>query len=103
MTAGAVGGEEQVAGARRIRRRLERGAAWIGDRPRRQAVDDIGVVRCRLLDLAALDRPAERPLAADQAIDDRRIGLQLDLLAQAIDEHRGDPAALVRLAGLLLD
>ena len=37
VTAGAVGDEEEIAGARRIGDRLERGAAGIGDRARRQA------------------------------------------------------------------
>ena len=103
MAAGAVGDEEQVAGARRVGGGFQRGAAGIGDRARRQAVDDIGVVGRRLRDFAALDRAAQRALAADDAIDDGRVGLQLHLLAQAIDEHRGDAAALVRLAGFLLD
>ena len=59
--------------------------------------------RRRLLDLAARDRPAERALAADQAVDDGRVGLQPHLLLQPVDEHGGDARALVRLAGLLLD
>src|SRR5581483_3927771 len=70
---------------------------------RRQAVDHIGVVGRWMLDLVLLDRPAERTLAADQAVDDRRVGLQLHLLAKAVDEHRGDPRALLGLAGFLLD
>ena len=36
VPAGAVGDEEHFLGARRIGGRLERGAARIGDRPRRQ-------------------------------------------------------------------
>ena len=64
---------------------------------------DVGVVRRRLGDLAAHDRPAERALAADQAVDDRRIGLQLHPLLEPVDEHRGDARAFVRLAGFLLD
>ena len=103
VAAGAVGDEKQFLGARRIGGGFERGAARIGDRPRRQPVDDIGVVGRRLLDLVALDRPPERALAADQPVDDRRIGLQLHLLPQPVDEHRGHPRALLGLAGFLLD
>ena len=96
VAAGAVGDEEQIAGARRIGGGFQRGPPRIGDRPRRQAVNHIGVVGRRLLDFAALDRPAQRALAADQPVDDGRIRLQLYLLPQPIDEYRGDPAALVR-------
>ena len=46
---------------------------------------------------------AERALAGDETVDDRRIGLQPHVLAQPVDEHAGDPRALVGLAGLLLD
>ena len=100
---GPVGHKEQVARARRVGRRFERGAARIGDRSGRQAFDHIGVVRRRLRDLGALDRPAQRSLAADQAVDDGRIGLQLDPLPQAIGEDGGHAAALVGPAGFLLD
>ncbi len=103
VAAGAVGDEKQFLGARRIGGGFERGAAGIGDRSRRQPVDDIGVVGRRLLDLVALDRPPERALAADQPVDDRRIGLQLHLLPQPVDEHRGHSRALLGLAGFLLD
>ena len=103
MAAGAVGDEIEFARARRIGRGFERGAAGIGDRSGRQAVDDIGVVGRRLLDLAFHDRPAERALAADQAINDRRIGLQLHFLLEPVDEDGGDPRALLGLAGFLLD
>ncbi len=103
MPAGAVGDEEQVAGAGRIGGRLERGAAGIGDWPGRQALDHIGVVGRRLRDLGALDRPPQRALAAHQPVDDGRIGLHLHLLPQPVGEDSGDPAALVGPAGFLLD
>src|SRR6202022_3933693 len=77
VPAAAVGDEEQVAGTRWIGSSLKRSAAGIGDRSGRQAVDDVSIVRRRLLNFAALDRPAQRSLAADQPIDDGRIGLQL--------------------------
>jgi UPF0755 protein len=58
VATGAVGDEVELFGARRIGSGLERGAAGIGDRARRQSFDCIGVVRRRLLDLALHDRPA---------------------------------------------
>ena len=103
MSAGAVGDEIELLGARRLGGRLERGAARIGNRRRRQAIDHIGVVRRRLLDFAAHDRASQRPFAADQTIDDGRIGLQLHLLLQAVDEDRSDARALLRPAGFLLN
>ena len=103
MSAGAIGDEEQVAGAGRIGGRLQRGAAGIGDRPRRQTLDHIGVVGRRLRDLGTLDRPPQRAPAAHQPVDDGRIGLQLHLLPQPVGEDGGDPAALVGAAGFLLD
>lgn len=66
-------------------------------------VDDIGVIGRRTGDLAAHDRPAERTLAADEAVDDRRVGLQPHLLVQAVDEDAGDTRALVGATILLLD
>src|SRR5262245_49775708 len=99
MAARAVGDEEQIAGTRGIGRSFQRSPSGVGDRPGWQTVDYIGVVRRRLLDFRALDRAPQRSLAADQSIDDRRIGLQFYLLPQPVHEHRGDTAALVGLAG----
>src|SRR5262249_41672970 len=103
MPAGAVGNEEEFLGAPGARSGLERSFARIGDRPRRQAVDHIGVVAGLKLDIRTGDRPAERSLPADDAVDDRRIGLQLHFLLEAIDEYRGDAPALLRLAGFFFD
>ncbi len=103
MAAGAVGHEIKLLGTRRVGGGLDRGAAGIGDRPGRQTVDEIGVVGRRLGELTLGERMAERALAVDQAIDDRRVGLQLHLLLEPINEHRGNPRALLRLAGFLLD
>src|ERR1700737_3333553 len=103
VATGTIRDEEQIAGARRVGGGFERSAAGIGDRPRRKTVNHIGVVGRRLLDFAALDRPSQRSLAADQPVNDGRIGLQLYFLPQPVDEHRRDTAALVGLAGLLLD
>src|SRR5215831_892483 len=103
VPAGPVGDEIEVARACRVSGGFERGAAGIGDRSGRQTVDHIGVVGGRLGNLAALDRPPQRPLASNQAIDDGRIGLQFDILPQPIDKYRCNPAAFIRPAGLLLD
>src|SRR5262245_19243239 len=103
VPARAVSHEIKVAGARRIGRRLQCGAARIGDRPRRQPGDDISIVWRRLLDFAAHDGPSEGALPPDKAIDDRGIRLKLHLLLEPVDEHRGDPAALVGAARLLFD
>ena len=77
MAARAVGDEVEVLGAGRIGDRFKSGPARIGDRPRRQALDRIGVVGRRRVDLAAQDAAAERAFAADEAVHDRRVGLQL--------------------------
>ena len=103
MAAGTIRHEVEIAGARRIGRGLQRGPPGIGNRSWRQAVDYIGVIGRGLRDFAALDRPAQRPLAAHQPIDDGRVRLQFYLLPQAIDKYRGDPAPLIGLAGFLLD
>src|SRR5690606_33173609 len=84
--------------------RLERGPARIGNRRRRQAVDDVGVVGRRLVDVGTVDRTVGRlALAAEQAVHDRRVGLQAHALAEPVEEDRRDARALVRYPGLLLD
>src|SRR5262245_20632479 len=103
MSAGPVSHEIELARTRRIGGRFQRRAARIGDGSRRQAVDHVGVVRRRLLDLAALDRTSESSLAADQSVDDGRIGLQLHLLLQPVGEYGGDARALVWTTRFLLD
>src|SRR5262249_23021158 len=45
----------------------------------------------------------ERPLPADNAVNDCRVRLQLHFLLEPIDEYRRDPRALLGLAGFLLD
>src|SRR5262249_861323 len=87
MPAGTVGDEKEIFGARGAGGGLERRLAGIGDRPRRQAVDYVGVVAGLELDVGARDRPAERPLPADNAVDDRRVRLQLHSLLEPIDEY----------------
>ena len=104
VAAGAVGDEIEIVGLGRIGDRFERGTAGIGDRPRRQAVDDVGVVGRRLVDVGLVDRAVGRPaLAAEHAVEDGRVGLQPHALVQPVDEDGGDARALVGHAGLLLD
>ena len=103
VAAGAVGNEIEVAGAGRIGGGFKRRATGICNRSGRQSVDLVGVVGGRLIDLALHDRPPERALAADQAVDDGRVRLQPHPLLEPIDEYGGDARALVRLAGFLLD
>ncbi len=103
VAARAVGDEEQVGGAHRIGDRLHRRFAWIADRARRQPFDGVGVVGRRLQKLGLRNAVSERAFAADEAIDDRRIGLELHPLLQAVDEDAGDMRALLRLARLLFD
>ena len=87
VAAGAIGNKEQITRPRRIGGGLQRGTARIGDRPGGQSIHHIGIVGRRLLDFAALDRPAQRSLAADQPVNDRRVLLQLYFLPQPVDEN----------------
>ena len=103
MTAGSVGNEVEFLGARRIGGGLQRRAARISDRPRRQAINRISIVRCRLFNLTLEDRPAQRPLAASQPVNDRRVRLQPHLALEAIDEYRCNTGALLRPAGFFFD
>src|SRR5690606_17984847 len=67
---------------------FKRCLAGIGDRRRRQSIDDIGVVRRRLLDVRLIDWPVGRlALATEQAVDDRGIGLQPHSLGKAVQKH----------------
>ena len=103
MPPAAVSRKVEFLCARRIGRGLDRAAPRIGNRAGRQAVDDVGVVRCRLRDLALGEGMTERPFAEDETVDDGRVRLKLHLLLQPIGKHRGDPRALLGLAGLFLD
>src|SRR5262245_42306433 len=75
MPAGAGGDAEQLLVARRIGGGLDRRATGIGDRARRQTIDDVGVVRRRLRDIRLAERAAERALAEHTTVDDGRIRL----------------------------
>ena len=55
---------------------------------------------CRLRSAGCRARACRAP---DEAVDDRRVGLQPHPLVQAVDEHAGDMRTLVGLAGLPLD
>ena len=103
VAARSVGDEIDFLGRRRIGDGLERRLAGIADRARRQAADDIGVIGRRLLQFRLADRMSQGALAEDEAVNDRRIGLEFHMTPQTIDEHGGDPWTFVRLARLLLD
>src|SRR5262249_61811675 len=100
---GAMAYEEHSLGACRIGRGRDRGPSGIRARPRRQAVDDVSVVGRRLLFLALRDRMAERALAADEAVDNGRIGFESPLLLEPVDKHCSNPRPLLGLAGFFLD
>src|SRR5437763_13716574 len=103
VPAGSVGDEVKLLRASRTGGSLDGGTARIRDRPGRQTVDDVGVVGRRLGYLAFGQRMPERALAEDEAVNDRRIRLQLHLLLQPVGEHRRDARALLGFAGLFLD
>ena len=103
VSAGAVGHEIELLRTRRIGGGLDRGATGIGNRPGRQAVDDIRVIGRGLGNLALGQRVAERAFAEDETIDDGRVRLQLHLLLEPIRQHRRYARALLGLAGLFLD
>src|SRR5262249_27299407 len=103
VSAGAVGHEIEFLRARRVGGGLDRGATRIGNRPGRQAVDDVSVVGRRLAYLVLVERMAEYSLAEDETEDDVRIRLQLHFLLEPIGQHRRDARALLGLARLFLD
>ena len=103
MATGAIGHEIEIFGGRGVQHRFQRGAARVGDGPRRQAIDAIGVVAGGRLDVGAGQRPVQPPLAAGDAIDDRRVRLQPHALVQPVDEDRGDDGALFGHRRFLLD
>src|SRR5262249_40353970 len=79
VSTGAVGHEIEVLRARRIGGGLDRAATRVGDRPGRQAVDDVSIVGRRLRYLALGERMAEGSFAEDETVDDGGIRLQLHL------------------------
>src|SRR5690348_12448301 len=90
VTTVSVGYKIQLFGARRIGCSFERCAPGIGNRPGRQSIDDIGVVRGRLLYLTFHDGAPQRSLPASQTVDNRRIRLQAHLRLEAVDENGRD-------------
>ena len=104
MAARTVGDEEEVARPRWVGHRLERGAARIGDRAGRQPVDGVGVVRGGRVAILDRDLVAVRlTLAAEHAVNDRRVGLEAHVEAEPVDEHGGDARPLIGERRLLLD
>ena len=84
MATGAIGNEVEVFRLGRIEYRLNRRPSRIGDRCWRQSLDFIRIVGRLLLQLTLENTPAERTLAADNPVNDGRIGLQRDTLFKPI-------------------
>ena len=103
MSPRSVGNKIEIPGLGRRQGRLERCAAGIGDRARRQAIDAVSIIGRCLLDVLLAQRPVELGLAAGKAIDDGRIGLQGHALAQPVGEYRRHTRALFRHTGFLFD
>ena len=99
MAAVAPGHEEEVLGGLRADRREDRLAAGHGDRRGRQAADRVGVVGGFAAQVGAADIAV---VVGAHAVNHGGIGLQPHALAQAVDEHAGDAAALRRYRGLFL-
>ena len=60
MPAGSVGDKIEVLAPRRFGDGFQRRLAGVANRPRRQAVDDIGVIGRRLIEVGFRDAAAER-------------------------------------------
>ena len=70
MPSGSVGDKIEVLAPCRIGDRFQRRLAWVANRPRRQALNDIGVIGRGLIEVGPGDAAAERALALRQAVDD---------------------------------
>ena len=103
MAAVAVGDEIEILRLCGVERRLDGGSARVGNRRRRQSVDLVGIVGRARVDVGAREGAPERALAAGDAVDDRRIGLEPHLAPQPVHEDGGDPLAFVGAAGFLLN
>ncbi len=102
MATRAIRHEIEVARARGVRGRFHGRTAGIGDWARRQRRNGVGVVRCRAINIRTADGAPERRLAADNAVDDRRVGLQAHLLVEAVVEDAGDARTFIGAARFLL-
>ncbi len=78
------------------------GAAGIGDRGRRQALDGIGVIGRGDGEIGMAERVAERMRAVAEREGDGGVGLQPHAKLQTIDEDSGDARPLVLTRRLLL-
>ena len=74
MPSGSVGDKIEVLAPCRIGDCFQRRLARVANRSRRQALDDIGVIGRRLIEIGSRYAAAERALALRQAVDDRRVG-----------------------------
>jgi hypothetical protein len=99
MAAAAIG-DEKILSRHGMQHGLDRRQPRIADRPRRQSLEEVGVVGFFTW-VRAADLSPQRSLAIGDDIDDRGVGLQ-HAAAQAIDEDAGDMGSLRRQRGLLL-
>src|SRR5690606_32232706 len=103
MPTGTVRDEIKIFRLRRVGYCLQRRAPWDRDGTRRKAINDVGVVWCRLLDIGPIDRTIRRfTITTEKAVDDRRIRLQTHALVEPIDEHSGDTRTLITARRLFL-
>ena len=103
VPSGAIGHKVKLFGTGRIGHRFQRGAARICDRARRQTIHLIGVIRCHLVQFRTQNGVAQSAFSAHQAINDGRIGLQADVLVQAVDVDRRHAGALVGFGSLFFN
>ena len=100
MRSVAPGNEIQTGAGLGIYRSQQRFPAGHGDRCRRQAIDNVGIVRRRLTQMLPADTPL---IGITHTIDHGWIGLQAHADLQAAGEHAGNLIPLMRYAGFPLD
>lgn len=95
--------EVEVVAIDGIQRRPDRRRARAGDRPRRQPPHRVRVVGVLGLQVLLGDVLRVLPAQEHHRVDHRRVRLQRHPQPQPVVEHAGDPRALLRRAGFLLD
>src|ERR1700730_2343034 len=101
MPASAISHKVELLRARRVGGGLDGRTAGIGDRTGRQPIDQIGVVRRRLRNIALREGSTQRSFAENKPVDDGRIRLQLHLLLEPVREHGCNPRTFFRFTGFL--
>lgn len=95
-----AGAEEEVVVLLEVQHRIDRILARHADRRGRQTAVDIGIVGRRVFQVLVQDAAQTEIL---HRVFHRRIGLERNAPAQAVDVDPGDAGHLVRLARLLVD